>query len=96
MVKRSIRHTAVQLAVVALIFLLVSIFFRDNNYAIADLFLIAAILLTAVNWIIVLRLIVRNAFLDKQAKLFWMALVILIPAVGSIIYVMKENGKLKI
>lgn len=94
MQKGLIRHPSFQLAATAVIILIVSIFFRANKNILADLFLIAAILLVGINWIIILRLIMRHPFLDKQAKLFWMVFVLLIPAIGSIIYLVMEDRKL--
>jgi len=94
MQKGLITHRSFQLAATAVIILIISIFFRANKNVVADLFLIAAILLVGINWIIVLRRIMRHPFLDKQAKLFWMVFVLLVPAIGSIIYLVVEDRKL--
>ena len=69
MQKGLIRHPSFQLAATAVIILIVSIFFRANKNILADLFLIAAILLVGINWIIILRLIMRHPFFRQTGKI---------------------------
>jgi len=96
MLKDAIKHPCLQLALIAFIVLAVSLFFKMNHYPVANALLNVTVIFASIPWIIILRLIIRNPFLDRQAKLFWMALSLLVPVIGTIIYVVRENRKLGI
>jgi hypothetical protein len=96
MLKDSIKHSSFQLALSAVVLFVTSIFLRAEHYGFADIVMILALLLSGLNWIIAFKLVLRNPFLDRSAKSFWMVLILLIPSVGSIVYIMMENRKLGI
>lgn len=44
-------------------------------------------------WVLALIEIVRSEFLDKDERLIWLLLVILLPAIGTILYLMIGRKK---
>ena len=96
MLKESIQHPYFLLGAIVIVLLISSIPFRINHYKIADTLLFFAVLLAFIDWILTLFLILRNPFLDKRAKRFWIVMASLFPPIGSMLYIAMENRKLGI
>jgi len=78
----------------AIMILATSLWLKAHHYMVANMLLVTTVLFAGIVWIMIIRLILQNPFLDKRAKIFWMVLSLLIPVVGNIIYVVMENRKL--
>jgi hypothetical protein len=93
MLKDSIRHPLFRLGLLTIVLIIISVPFRVSHPGVSDIILILAVLFIVIDWIFTLRLIMRNPFLDARSKLFWMVTITLLPAIGSMIYIMLENRK---
>jgi hypothetical protein len=93
MLKDSIKHPLFKLGLLTIVLIMISVPFRVSHPEIADIILILAVFFMVIDWILTLRLIIRNPFLDARSKLFWMVTITLLPAFGSMIYIMLENRK---